>query len=237
MTAAQQLSSEADLFEFRALAEARKYRRALIQSFCPFLRGNVLEVGAGIGQLTEELLQVNGVEAVMAVEPNALFASQISRVSPRLTVLQGTAADVRPDRWNAVVSVNVLEHIEDDEAELRRYAELLRIQRGALCLFVPARPELYAPIDKVFGHYRRYTRAELRGKLEGAGFQVLQLNYKNLVGYFGWWLTFKVKAQTRMLPGQVRVFDRWIFPAANRLEEWLGPAPFGQSLLAVCRAG
>ena len=47
-----------------------------------------------------------------------------------------------------------------------------------------ARPEIYSEIDKDFGHFRRYTRHELRQKLERAGFQVLRLRYYNIAGYF-----------------------------------------------------
>ena len=60
--------------------------------------------------------------------------------------------------WNAILSINVLEHIESDADELATYFRLLKPARGALCLFVPARPDIYAPIDKDFGHFRRYTR-------------------------------------------------------------------------------
>ena len=97
--------------------------------------------------------------------------------------------DVLPtdSAWGAVVSVNVLEHIYEDDTELARWRQKLAARGGHLCLFVPARPEIYAPIDRDFGHHRRYTRPQLRSKLEGAGFSIIRLNYFNWVGYFAWW--------------------------------------------------
>lgn len=237
MNSAEALSADGDLFEFRALAEARNYRRGLIDAFRPWLRGNILEVGAGIGQLTMELLQVNGVDRVVALEPNEQFVRHIPNNLPRLQAVGGTAFSLTsPLLWHAIVSVNVLEHIEADELELVRYGELLRPRKGALCLFVPARPELYAPIDNAFGHFRRYTKPELERKLVSAGFTIQKLEYANWIGYFAWWFTFKLRGQRTMTPGAVKLFDRCIFPISSRIESKFGPPPFGQSLIAVATA-
>jgi hypothetical protein len=129
----------------------------------------------------------------------------------------------------------VLEHIENDRSELGRYRRLLAPRRGALCLFVPARPEIYAPIDKDFGHFRRYTRGELKGKLSDAGFEVMRMRYFNVIGYFGWWWTFCVRKKRTFNPNTVRLFDRRIFPLTNAIERLLPPPPLGQSIIAVAR--
>ena len=93
---------------------------------------------------------------------------------------------------DAIVSINVLEHIRDDDSELACYARSPSERRGHLCLFVPARQEIYAPIYGDFGHYRRYTKTDLQRQLTGAGFELVALDYFNLVGYFVWWLNFRV---------------------------------------------
>ncbi|WP_419947528.1 methyltransferase domain-containing protein [Candidatus Palauibacter sp.] len=63
---------------------------------------------------------------------------------------------------DSVVSVNVLEHVEDDEEELALMRSLLR-PGGHLCLWVPALSALYAPYDRALGHHRRYQRRRTRG--------------------------------------------------------------------------
>jgi hypothetical protein len=138
--------------------------------------------------------------------------------------------------WDGILSINVLEHIEADQSELARYAAALSARRGALCLFVPARPELYAPIDKDFGHFRRYTRPELRNKLQSAGFTLERLTYFNWAGYFAWWLNFCLLKRRGFTVTKVRAFDRLIFPIVHTLESSLIRPPFGQSLLAIARA-
>lgn len=221
-------------FEFEALREARNYRRAIIQEFAPYLRGRVLEVGAGIGQMTAELKSLPAIEYLLAVEPEPAFCAEFRKTLPGQPLLEGTiAALTDPGPWHGIVSLNVLEHVPDDVAELKAFARLLGPGRGQLCLFVPAGPEIYAPIDRDFGHQRRYSRGELKSKLTQAGFEIRQMDYFNFVGYFAWWLNFASLGQRRFNPGAVRLFDQWIFRWAHALEfRWLRP-PFGQSLIAV----
>jgi SAM-dependent methyltransferase len=224
-------------FEFAALAEAKNYRQALIAEFGDFLHGEVIEVGAGVGQMTELLTGLPKVRRAFAIEPDAAFCAQHRARFPNHDLLEGTVADVAVETvCDAILSINVLEHIREDEAELKRYAGLLLPRHGTLCLFVPARPEIYASIDKDFGHFRRYTRTELKSKLNSAGFTVTRLHYFNMVGYFAWWLNFCALKKRSFEVAKVRFFDRRIFPAVHAFESRILRPPFGQSLLAVAKA-
>jgi hypothetical protein len=104
-----------------------------------------------------------------------------------------------------------------------------------MCILVPARPELYAPIDRIFGHHRRYTRRGLRGTLERAGYVVTATYYFNLVGYFCWLLNFRLRGCTRFEPGLVELFDRYVFRLGDAVESRLGRPPIGQSVVAIAR--
>lgn len=238
MSSAPNALAQTEDFEFAALDEARNYRHALLREFGPALRGHVLEIGAGIGQLTRDLRHHPGVTHLLAVEPEARFCDGFRSRLPDQPLVHGTAADVDPAQpWDAIVCVNVLEHIPEDQAELDRFQRLLAPRRGALCLFVPARPEIYAPIDRDFGHCRRYRRPELRSRIEQAGFRIERLRYYNWVGYFAWWFTFCVLRRRGFDRASVRLFDRVIFPVVHALETRVMAPPFGQSLLAIARAG
>lgn len=224
-------------FEFQALNEAKNYRSALLREFGPFLKGNVLEVGAGVGQLTEELRNRDAIKTLCAVEPDEGFCEQIRAKLPGQVVVHGTVENLDERHgWDAILNVNVLEHIEQDEAELKNYRQLLADVNGHLCLFVPARPEIYAPIDRDFGHFRRYTRKELKSKLERAGFSIVRLRYYNLVGYFAWWLNFRVLGKRKFDRKAVRFFDRVVFPVVNWSETTISAPVIGQSLLVIAKA-
>lgn len=229
-------ASNAD-FEFDALNEAVNYRRTLTREFSPFLKGKVLEIGAGIGQMTHEFRGLRDVTRLSGLEPDSRFHERFAQKNPDVELFRTISAEL-PDNlgFDAIVSINVLEHIEQDQAELSNWFRLLRERHGHACLFVPARPEIYAPIDKDFGHFRRYTRPELELKLTTAGFKVERLVYFNLIGYFAWWLNFKACKNRTFEAKSVRVFDRYIFPVGHWMEINLLRPPFGQSLLAVAKA-
>jgi hypothetical protein len=197
----------------------------------------VLEVGAGIGQITAGLRSMPEIQKLTSIEPDASFCARLRAEFPGHDVHQGTVNDLRSDvAWNAILSVNVLEHIEMDEEELSTYRGLLSKAQGFLCLFVPARPEIYAPIDKDFGHFRRFTRPELQRKLKTAGFSIVTLRYYNLAGYFAWWASFCLLKKRSFSVPSVRLFDRAIFPLVHGFESRICHPPLGQSLMAVAVA-
>jgi len=239
MTTAISSSAIAHDFEFAALEEAINYRDALCREFRDYLKGEVLEVGAGVGHMTECIAQLSSVRALTCVEPDSGYCAYHRRKFPDLRLIEGTAKDIPSNsHFDSLLSVNVLEHIGDDEEELKRYAGFLRANRGALCLFVPARPEIYAPIDRDFGHFRRYTWSDLKRKLVNAGFRVLTLRYYNFAGYAAWWLNFCVLKRRSFDARSVRFFDRVIFPIVHTVESRIVRPPFGQSLIAIaCQEG
>jgi SAM-dependent methyltransferase len=219
-------------FEFAALSQATNYRAALLRDFHPHLRGNVLEVGAGIGQITEGLLKNPQIRKLLSIEPESSFCNQLRARFPQLDLLQGTVDSLQLESgWNAILSINVLEHIETDTEELASYHRLLHPTHGVLCLFVPARPEIYAPLDKDFGHFRRYTKLGLRTKLATAGFRITRCHYYNFWGYFAWWLSFCLLKKRSFDVAAVQLYDRMIFPVSHWLELHICPPPIGQSLL------
>jgi SAM-dependent methyltransferase len=224
-------------FEFSALNEARNYRHALIDEFRPFLTGSVIEIGAGVGQITGMLRAIPSITRLVSVEPNPEFCAKIRTAWPDQALVQGTIQAIEPGSdWDAILSINVLEHICEDTVELASYNRLLASRSGTLNLFVPARREIYAPIDRDFGHYRRYSKPELKRKLEESGFQIEQLHYFNLVGYFAWWAMFRILKKRTFDARSIRLFDRLIFPCVHGFETRVAAPPLGQSLLAVARA-
>jgi SAM-dependent methyltransferase len=224
-------------FEFAALQEARHYREWILSEMAPHLKGRVLEVGAGIGQITAMVARLGTVETVCGVEPDPAYRERLRQVLSEDRIFPGTIADVPESiEWDGMVCVNVLEHIEDDEGTLKQCADRLRKRGGALCLYVPARPEIYAPIDRDFGHFRRYTKPGLARKLRAAGFAIERLHYCNLPGYFIWLLNFKLLGECRFSPKKMRFNDRFIVPVTAFVERHLARPPIGQSLFVVARA-
>src|SRR5437773_172393 len=91
-------------FEFAALSEARNYRAALAAEFGPFIGGRVLEIGAGIGQMTAAIASQPNVTELLAVEPERKFVDHFQERSAKVSLLHGTAQTVQSKEWNAIVS-------------------------------------------------------------------------------------------------------------------------------------
>ncbi len=222
-------------YELSAMEGACNYRTELLRRFDPFLGARVLEVGAGIGFFSEHLVARTATRSLVAVEPDPVCRVELEKKNIELEIHSGTVLSLPDDApFDSVVSSNVLEHIDDDAAEVQRYFELLR-PGGYFCLFVPARRELFAPIDVSFGHFRRYEKKGLRVLLEDAGFEVRTISYFNFIGYFLWWLSFVVLKKDSFNPRMVRVYDQIAFPVVSLSERLLGAPPIGQSLLVIAR--
>lgn len=221
-------------FEFEALGQAHNYREAIVREFASALRGRVIEIGAGVGQMTRVLRHSPTIETLLSVEPEARFAQSFRAALPEAALLEGTIDDVPiSPGWDAIFSVNVLEHIRDHEAEAVKYHRLLEPHGGHLCLLVPARPELFSDIDRDFGHFRRYTAGSLKNVLLRSGFRIEKLHYFNSVGYLAWLLHFRLRRKREFDTQQVRFYDRYIFPWVNRMEVAHCRPLIGQSLVAI----
>lgn len=230
-------SASTEDFEFAALSEAKNYRRAIVTEFSPYLSGRVLEVGAGIGQTSEALLALPQISELVGIEPDVGFQSGFRERLPQIRLVAGTTADLAENEvYDGAILVNVLEHIEDDLAELIRLKQILAPRNGHLCLLIPARQEIYSDLDAHFGHFRRYDRNGVRQKLEAAGFTIKKLSYFNFAGYFAWGLRFRLMRSMSFDIKQVRLFDQRIFPTMHWLESNICRPPIGQSVVAIAQA-
>ncbi len=226
-----------DDFEFAALSEAKNYRKAIVSEFAPFLKGRVLEIGAGIGQTTEALRNLPGVSEIVGIEPDARFQQEFRSRLPDVRLVEGTAANLAEgESFDGAVMVNVLEHIKSDVAELMRIHGILKPRAGYLCLLIPGRMEIYSKLDAHFGHFRRYSRSDVRIKLQSAGFTIKSLRYFNFVGYFAWLTRFKLMKKMSFDIDQMRFFDQRIFPPCHWIESRVMRPPIGQSVLAIAQA-
>jgi SAM-dependent methyltransferase len=218
--------------------DQRAYFDWIAGLFGDALSGEVLDHGAGTGILTERLL--GRATHVFALEPDELLAARLARrfaANPSVTILAGTIETYLEScgsgKLDAIVSSNVLEHLVDDVGCLRRLHEALR-PGGALAVYVPARGELFGSLDEAVGHQRRYSRSLLHSRLEEAGFFVEWARYGNLVGVVPWLVTGQLLRRTAIEPTSLRLFDRWIFPTAARLEALLR-IPYGLNVAALAR--
>ena len=233
-----------------SLDQAHNYAAWIFALIEPHLGREVLEIGAGHGSLTaflaERADQDRGAGEGMgdgaqtrfvASEPSARCVDVLrARYAdqPGVEVVQADAvAAAGKGPFDAMVMVNVLEHIEDDLATVRQLADGLK-RGGRLILWVPAFQALYSDYDRAIGHHRRYRTGSLGALVKSAGLEVEELRYVNAAGAVAWWLIAKRLGRRPTTPGRVRAYDTAVVPLLRRLEDRVEP-PFGQSVFCVAR--
>ncbi len=225
---------EADAHLEGVLAElegATNYKAWILELIDPYLRGSILEVGAGRGTFSRELR--SRADHLTAVEPSdAARALLIERLSDldEVTVVAGSG--IPTDRpFDAAVLLNVLEHVDDDAALLSDIFTSLR-PGGSLAIWVPAFPMLYSEFDRRVGHHRRYRRSGLEDILRSEGFAVVKSQYRNLPGFFGWLVLARMLRRQPTAGRLAQIFDRYLVPATRWVERRVA-FPIGQSIVMI----
>ena len=233
MTGAAYPGGELELF-----AVAEHWKRYLAAEIAPFLGRRVLEVGAGIGATTLALAR-DPDATWLCLEPDprlaAALAERIARgeLPPSCAAMCGGLADLSGSAtFDAILYVDVLEHIEDDVAEMQRAA--LRLAPGGhLVVFGPAHEWLYSPFDKAIGHHRRYTRRTLAA-VGPQGVDLVRLRYIDSAGLLASLANRIALRQSLPTPRQVMTWDRMLVPLSAWLDPILGYR-LGKSVIAVWR--
>jgi SAM-dependent methyltransferase len=229
--------------DLETMSEAVRYQAHVFGLVRPHLGTQVLEVGCGIGTMSRQILETSAQLHLVCIEPNANCAwrareglSGQERVTIRMCHLEDCdRAELARQRFDTVVCVNVLEHIEHDVKALSLFGEVVAGTGGQVLIFVPAMPAIYGPHDAALGHHRRYSKRSLTAAFEAAGLDVVTMKYTNPIGLLGWMYNLYISGNTEHTSSQVRFFDRFVAPWALPVERIVTP-PIGLSLFAVGRA-
>ncbi|MDO8518317.1 MAG: methyltransferase domain-containing protein [bacterium] len=223
--------------DLEAMSLAPNYHAWILREFAPYLGKKVAEVGAGSGTFSALLLQYP-TEELVAVEPSReMYPLLLERFrgDARVTCRHESFTTISAQHhghFDSVLYVNVLEHIADDEKELRHVYESLK-DGGIVCIFVPALQWLFGEHDRSVGHKRRYYKEPMKNLLEKTGFEVLKLHYFDIAGVIPWFLFMRVLKQ-RLGGNTAAWYDSTVVPVMGRIESLMSP-PIGKNLVAVAR--
>ena len=224
--------------DLECLAASKYFFEWVLEEFEPYLRGHVLEVGAGTGTITRKLVERAPDVSVVSLEPaDNLFATldAYAALTDRVTARKGTLADLGAKLaglFDAVLYVNVLEHIADDEREVQLAADALK-PGGALLVFGPALEALYSPLDHKAGHYRRYSLAHLRKIVEEADLRVVSLRYFDVLGLLPYLVVYRWLHRTEISSSTMWGYDRLVVPISRQIQQILRQPPAGKNVILV----
>jgi SAM-dependent methyltransferase len=208
--------------ELELFSLAQNWKSYWAATLRPYVTGRVLEVGGGTGENIGHLLHP-GVTEWLSIEPDAaLFATLQSRIQRefsdgRVTSRQCTLIDLDDGpAWDTAIYLDVLEHIEDDQAELARAACKMK-PGGTIIVLSPAHQWLFSKFDAAIGHCRRYDRAMIE-KLNPPGCKLEQVLYLDSVGMLASMANRLMLRQSYPTASQIRLWDRRMVPLSRHID-------------------
>jgi len=224
--------------ELELFAQAQNWKHYYRRLLAPYLRGDVLEVGAGLGATTQTLCAGNE-RSWLCLEPDPTLLARVQHsvatgvLPANCRAQQGTVANLDAgQQFDTILYIDVLEHIQDDAAEIRSAAGHLRPD-GHLLVLSPAHPWLYTPFDQAIGHYRRYTRPMLRA-LTPPALRMERAYYLDAAGMVLSLGNRLLLRQAMPTARQIHFWDRRVIPISRVLDRLTG-FNLGKTVICVWR--
>ena len=226
-----------DVYGFSTLESisgADKFNRWMYETIQPFCKGRILEIGGGIGNISQCFL-ADGKELVvtelqeeycqmirsrLANFPNLKDVIAMDIVDPEFDTKFGSLFGT----FDTVFALNVIEHIEDHYKALANCKKLLK-KDGQVIILVPAFQTIFNHFDTALGHFRRYTAKSLRPVFEVNNLQVVHRQYFNLIGIAGWWVSGSLLRKKIIPEGQMKLYNFFVpvFRIIDKItNKWLG---------------
>ena len=224
------VGSELDLF-----AEVWNWKAYWSRQIRPFLQGDILEVGAGLGA-NIRFLDNGGDGRWVCLESDAdLFRKLTKNIEEansrrRYEAICGTLETLAGQQFDTIFYIDVLEHIGNDREELQHAASHLR-NGGRLIVLAPAHQLLFSAFDVAIGHYRRYNRAMMRN-LTPASLQLKQAKYLDCIGLILSAANAFILRQSIPTKAQLGFWDGWVVPL-SRLFDRLFLYSVGKTIIAI----
>jgi 2-polyprenyl-3-methyl-5-hydroxy-6-metoxy-1,4-benzoquinol methylase len=219
----------------QSLSNTRRLNQWMVKLIEPFFGDRILEVGAGIGNISRQLPQL---EKLIVTERSSVFLEILHQAYGGNEIVDVVRLDLTmPEDFenvgrevcDTVLCLNVLEHIENDLVALERMSKMLQ-PGGQLILLVPQYRWLYGSYDQVAGHYRRYSRKDIENLLNKSGYSNIRIKSFNFISIPAWWLNSCLLKRKRMSRIQLKIYDTLV-PMMQLLERCI-PLP-GLSLVCI----
>jgi glycosyltransferase involved in cell wall biosynthesis len=215
------------------LNRAPRFTKWMADVIRPYVGEKVLEIGAGTGNLTVQLIPrtLYWVSDVNPLYLNYLERVRLDRPYMEVGFTDGEKGESFPKetKFDTVICLNVVEHLADDLTALSNFREVLE-DRGRAIILVPCGPWLFGSLDEVLGHHRRYTRKQLMDLVEQAGFHLERMLEFNRIGVIAWWLNARLLRRRSFGFWQIKLLNA-LTPVFRVLDNFLPLPPL--SLIAV----
>jgi len=230
------LTNDVGFQTLELMSATERYNGLIYKQFEKHLGERVLEVGSGIGNITKYMLSKDFVLATDVSESYLTILENTFENSPniktqKLDLNNFQAENLNQHEFDTVVCLNVLEHIKEDSQTVKKFYDLLK-PGGNLILLVPAHQAAFNNLDKFLGHHKRYKKMDIESLALRTNFQIEALNYFNMIGFFGWFVSGSILRKKTLSKGQLGLFN--LLLPFLKIEKLISP-PFGLSLITVLK--
>lgn len=201
------------------IAAADKFNKWMYDEIRPYLQGEVLEIGCGIGNISTFVLK-DGFSTTLSDYNNhytTLIEKKFAHYSNLKNILCIDLQDASfkqnyqsySQSFDSIFLLNVIEHLAFDNEAIINCKFLLK-PGGNLILLAPSYQWLYCKFDKNLGHYRRYTKSSLAFLFASNNMNTLIKKHFNMAGIMGWLLYGKLLQQQQLKAGNMRLFNQLV---------------------------
>ena len=203
-----------------AFQKATAFNSWLSEQVLPWANGHILEIGSGIGNISEIIIR-NDLPVTLS-DLNPQYCTQLKTRFEKNENCRGVISiDIAETsfeekyklllgKFDTIIALNVIEHIEDDCLAFENCKKLLT-PGGRIIILVPAFNFLYNSFDRELGHYRRYTSKSLSEIIQKTGFRILHRQYFNMPAMFGWYISGSL-FNMKMIPENQLSFYNYLVP-------------------------
>jgi 2-polyprenyl-3-methyl-5-hydroxy-6-metoxy-1,4-benzoquinol methylase len=195
------------------VSKADKLNSWMFDTIQPFCSGAILEIGSGIGNISQYFVKSKSDITVSDLRENyrEILKSKFKLGDEKVLNLDIVDTNFEENskhllsKFDSIFSLNVVEHIKDDDLAIKNMVKLLK-PGGNLVILVPAYQALYNQFDVTLEHYRRYNKLGLTNLMAKYG-EIRKSFYFNAVGTLGWWVSGKL-FKNKMIPEGKITFNR-----------------------------
>ena len=228
---------------------SRTHAAAQLKEHLSAARPIILEIGCSSGFMLQQIQRLLPQALVVGADYVWGPLKKLSEEIPDLPIIQCdlTRCPVPDGSLDAVVLLNVLEHVRDDGGAVQQLFQIVK-PGGIVVIEVPAGPHLYDVYDKMLLHFRRYSLGSISTLLQRAGFEIVKKSHLGFFVYPPFWLVKKrnkrflqedESTQKRVVAENIRdTRSSWLFRNVMNFEILLGrfvSYPAGIRCLLTCR--
>ena len=217
-----------DIHALESIEKIQNYNSYIFEKiYNKGLSKKVLDFGCGYGIFSEYLKKKFNFEVIgYEVNPEALKKLKVKGIK---TI---SSLDKYEASFDYIISMNVLEHIKDDEIMIKDMNTLLK-DNGRLILYLPNSMKVWTDLDNLVGHYRRYTKKDLLSKLDRGGFATLSWEYVDFIGWVVLYLSKLLRINLNYDEKRLTNYDKYIFKLFKYLDIFFKYF-LGKNILVVC---